>query len=203
MRHPILSVVTPPEPVISTAEAKAHLRVETTDDDALIAGMVAGATLGVDGPTGWLGRALGTQTIVLIGSHFPCAGALTDWRFGRGPDCEHHEAEIRLPCPPVQEVKAVTYLDPIGVPRTLDPSAYALVDRFLFPLPGFAWPATQWRPAAVSVTYVAGYPDGGLPETIKSALLLKVGALYTGRNDGPAIGQSASDSMLSPLRVFT
>ena len=52
-------VVTPPEPVVSIDEAKDHLRVDGDGEDALIEGLVAAATGHIDGPNGWLGRAIG------------------------------------------------------------------------------------------------------------------------------------------------
>lgn len=58
-----VSVITPPEPIISLVEAKRHLRVEHDSDDAYIEGLIAVATAWLDAPDGWLGRALGEQTL--------------------------------------------------------------------------------------------------------------------------------------------
>lgn len=56
-------VVTPPEAIVSVAQAKKHLRVEHDDDDGYITDLVAVATSWLDAPDGWLGRALGLQTL--------------------------------------------------------------------------------------------------------------------------------------------
>lgn len=56
-------VITPPQPIVSRDEAKRHLRVEHSGDDAYIDGLVAVATGWLDGPDGWLGRALGEQVL--------------------------------------------------------------------------------------------------------------------------------------------
>lgn len=56
-------VVTPPEPIVSLAQAKRHLRVEHGDDDGYIADLVEVATGWLDGPDGWLGRCLGEQVL--------------------------------------------------------------------------------------------------------------------------------------------
>jgi len=55
-------LVTPPaQPVITLAEAKAHLRVDIDAEDSLIEGMVAAATAHLDGWRGVLGRAIMPQ----------------------------------------------------------------------------------------------------------------------------------------------
>lgn len=60
-----VSVITPPEPIVSLDEAKRHLIVEGTDEarDAYIEALIAVATAWLDAPDGWLGRALGEQTL--------------------------------------------------------------------------------------------------------------------------------------------
>lgn len=57
------TVIDPPDPLVTTTQAKKHLRVEHGDDDEYIADLVAVATGWLDGPGGWLGLALGLQTL--------------------------------------------------------------------------------------------------------------------------------------------
>lgn len=59
-------VVTPPQPIVSLVQAKQHLRVEHGHDDEYIADLVAVATSWLDAPDGWLGRALGLQTLEVV-----------------------------------------------------------------------------------------------------------------------------------------
>jgi hypothetical protein len=82
-----LVVVTPPAPIVSLAEVKRQARVESafTDDDDLFTGLIAAATAALDGPGGWLGRALGR---VLAEDDPLRAGrlaALVTEELGRGP----------------------------------------------------------------------------------------------------------------------
>lgn len=202
MLLPSLSVVTPAAPLLDAAAVKAHLRIDTADDDGLIADLVAAVTADLDAATGWLGRALGQQTLKLTASHFPGCGDAVDWRMCAQPWATFHPDEIRLPCPPVQSVTGVSYVTAFGGVATLPPPTYALSDRVLFPVGGASWPITASRPDAVSITYVAGYAPGTLPAPIRQALLLKVGALYANRNDSAAVTDLASDRLLSPWRVF-
>jgi uncharacterized phiE125 gp8 family phage protein len=74
MPFPVL--VTPPVAApVSLAEAKAHLRVDFDDEDALISGLIDAATQHLDGWSGVLGRALMPQTWEMSLDRFP-AGAI-------------------------------------------------------------------------------------------------------------------------------
>ncbi|KQP34298.1 hypothetical protein ASF27_01685 [Methylobacterium sp. Leaf102] len=59
-------VVTPPAPILTVEQAKRHLRVEGGDEDAYIVDLIAVATAWIDGPDGWLGRALGEQVLEAV-----------------------------------------------------------------------------------------------------------------------------------------
>lgn len=65
-----LTVITPPDPVVSLDQAKRHLRIDHPDDDEYITGLLEVATGWIDGPSGWLGRALGEQ---VLEARFPAA----------------------------------------------------------------------------------------------------------------------------------
>ena len=59
MLPPVRTVVpSVDDPLLTTAEAKAHCRVDTSDDDTLIASLVKAATAHLDGWSGILGRCL-------------------------------------------------------------------------------------------------------------------------------------------------
>ena len=213
--RPSLSIAVAPKPVISLADAKLYLRVDHDDDDALISDLIASAVEAVDGPTGWLGRALGQQTLELRASHFPGCGF--DPLCGFDPhwhvDARHrfHPHEMRLPCPPVQSIVSIGYVDPTGAAVTLDPTTYALFPerdcRYVLPAYGTPWPIARRQPGAVVVRYVAGYgiaPDGLgslIPVDIKRALLLMIGAAYDTRADAAPI-TSLAEQILFGKQVF-
>lgn len=154
---------TPPDDLISLAEAKAHLRITGTDEDSLITALVAAATEHFDGRTGILGRAIMAQT----------------WRLeAAGPVC----GKIAIDMPDVTSIDSVTYLSS-GVETTWGSSEYRLGANgalsFVEPASGTSWPAADDREDAFRVTFVAGWADtGSVPAPIKSAVLLLVGQLY-------------------------
>jgi uncharacterized phiE125 gp8 family phage protein len=182
-----LTLITPPpaEPV-SLDEAKKHLRVDISEDDGLIAGQVSAAREWCETNTG---RSFLTQTWRLTLDVFPGGhasiwwGGWSDWAQG-GP--------IRLPrAAPLQSVGGIQYTDGGGGTQTLAPTEYQVVpDRepaVIVPQWAKVWPVTRLQPAAVTVTYTAGWTDASLvPAGIKAALKLVLGWLYRDREPGLA-----------------
>lgn len=175
-------VITPPAPVIDAATVRKRLGLtKATEDDNLTA-YIAAATQLLDGPDGWLGRALGPQTLRTSGSNFP-------WFCGYGysgymgysdayPGSQYLRYEaVKLPCPPIVSISSITYVDQNGVTQTLDPSAFRLSQpRTLYPVYGTFWPSARVDPDSVQITYVAGYADG-IPPAILAAIVMGVAKL--------------------------
>ncbi|RVD15372.1 MAG: phage gp6-like head-tail connector protein [Mesorhizobium sp.] len=158
-------VITPPAPVVTLEEAKAHLPVDFGDDDLLITAMIAAVQGNIDGPDGWLGRAIGVQTLEMRLPSF-C---------GRdGSSC------IPLRCPPVTAPVSVKYLDGDGVDQTFDSASYRLVgDDMIAPAYNVSWPSARLDHESIRIRYTAGYEE--VPAPIKAAILLHVGHLYANR----------------------
>src|SRR5688572_22677014 len=97
--------LSPSDPVVSLADAKAHLRIDIsfTAEDSLIEGIVLTAQDYVERETR-TAIALGSFTLTLDG--WPASG------------------EVQIPLPPLVDVSAVTYRDPSGSLVTLPTSAY-------------------------------------------------------------------------------
>lgn len=182
-------VTTPPAaPVVSLDAAKAHLEIQSGDWDAMIELKLAAAIKHLDGPAGWLGRALGQQTLELRADLFD--------------DCT-----IDLPFAPVVSVLSLTYLDLNGVEQLLDPSLYEVRDATILPAWQRAWPAFRHTGEGVRVRYVAGYQQ--LPEPIAAAILLMVGDLFRFRMTATVEGKSAPvpmsatvENLLNPFRLY-
>lgn len=180
-------IITPPGDIVGLAEAKQHLRVDHEDDDAYIGDLIATAATWLDGPSGgWIGRALGAQTLELRAGCF--------------------ERVPQIPFPPVIEIVSVVYDDPSGAGQTVAPALYGFdPDAGLYFNPGFAWPSVAQRPDAVRIRYRAGYVR--VPAPIRLAMLMLVGQWYAGReaaSDKPLSELPfAVEALLSPFRVWS
>jgi uncharacterized phiE125 gp8 family phage protein len=166
-----LALITPPatEPV-STSEAKAHLRVDTADEDTLIASYVSAAVKYIETQTG----PLITQT--------------WDYKVNREWPLVDNYYSIYLPFSPVQSVTSVTYVDINGATQTLSSGLYQTVlsapNPYLTKAYNQDWPQIRDIPDAITVRFVAGYGNAAaVPAPIKSAILLMVGRLYEHREE--------------------
>lgn len=145
-----LFLVTAPaaEPV-SLADLKLHLRVDTTAEDDLIAGL--GVTARQYAET-FTQRAIPIQTWDYKLDRFPCL------------------SEFYLPNAPCISVTSITYVDTNGDSQPLATSVYdtdlpvgpyARAGR-IFLKYGQSWPQTRCIPNAVTVRFVAGYQGTAL-----------------------------------------
>ena len=185
---------------ITLEEAKAHLRVDYSDDDALINALISAATLHVDGKDGWLGRALVEQTWDLHLDAFPCDA-------------------IKIPLPPLISVTGVFYRDDDGIERTMLSEDYEVDNRSEpgWVVPGDdGWPSVLDTINTVRVRFVAGYASGEdspsdatdyIPMPIKQGILMYVATMYAHRENF-VIGQSAvglpwaAEQLLQPYRIY-
>lgn len=191
-----LTVVTPPNPFVTLAEARAHLRLDATDaaEDAYVASLIATACASIDGPEGWLGRALGVQTLDLR----------TPWLDRDG---------ITLPCPPVIEVLSVTNLDAEDQPVAWDPSLYAVDGDTVRGRSALLGIVASSRFDALHIRYRAGYApkaDGTstVPAPIRHAVLLLVGHYFEQRMAVTPVGGMSElpmgvQHLLAPYRRWS
>lgn len=178
-------VVAPPEPLVSLEDAKAHLRVTTDDEDGLIESYLAAASAWIDGPSGWLSRSIGEQTLEFRGDGFGC--------------CD------RLPFGPVIAVTDVQFIDASGSEQFVGGDEFELVADGLALRHGKTWPTLRGDAEGVRVTYQAGEPD--VPPQVRQAVLLLVGQWFRNRMS-VVVGTINSElpfgveALLSPLRRF-
>lgn len=181
-----VKVLTPPtvEPV-TLADAKLHLRVDTSDEDALVTRLIKSAREECEHFTQ---RTIPTTTLGLYLDAFP-------------------DGDLHLPSGPAQSITSVQYVNEAGSLTALPSSVYALddtqVDAALRLTWGSGWPPTRVQPNAVIVTYVAGFP--ACPESVRNWILLRVGTLYRFREtDSERVPLPApfADRLLDEWRVY-
>ena len=172
------------EPV-SLAEAKAHLRVDGTAEDALIQSLIVTSRLHVE-------AALGLALITQSWSYF-----LDRWP---------KSARLVLPLRPVAAVSHVRVWNEEGVAETLSPSLFLLDGHGMPPrLVAIAGspPLSPGRVVnGIEVAFTAGFgaAPGDVPATIRHALLLLVAHWYENREPVEiGAGVNAVPAMVSDL----
>jgi len=187
-----LILVTAPatEPVTLT-EAKAHCRVDYTDDDTLITSLIVAAREYCEEITR---RAFITQT----------------WDYKKD---RFKGDEIDLPKGPLISVTSVKYIDNTGTEQTLATSEYDVrtytseQGEIGLAFSKF-WPVVRAVDDAVTIRFVAGYGAASdVPQAIKQAMLMLIAHWYENRESVIA-GITASnvpqavDMLLAPHRVL-
>lgn len=136
MHGNITALAGPTAEPVSLTEAKAHCRVDGSDEDGLITSLISAARAHAEGVTN---RLMMTQAMRATFEHF---------------------GEMRLKAP-LRKVTSVTYLDDANATQTLPTSSYVVeYDE----VPGCieqaymtTWPSTYAHPQAVTVDFVSGY----------------------------------------------
>lgn len=195
-----MRVISGPEPIAIPGDIPGT----HSETDPAITRMIAAAQRTIDGPTGWVGRAFGKQTLEIWLEAFPCGG-------------------VTLLGPVIGSV-SIKYLDVHEVEQTLDPVYYRLAGNDLLFRPGFRAPGAACAPDAVRIRYEAGYAATDVPPEAKEAVILMalhakavgtdnlflrsetvegVGAFqYTVSDQAGAVISRAVDGLLVGLRVY-
>lgn len=201
-----LQLINPPaEEPVSLAEAKLHVRVDITDDDALISALITAARQAAESLTG---RQIVTARWKLVLDSFP-GPSLMGVPVGQSFSLPSHA--ILLPKCPVQSVVAIQYLDMASTLQTMPPTDYvvdaACEPARITPVFGKIWPISLPQIGAVWVIFDAGYgPAASAPEGLKSWIKLRVDSLYSHRGETAVIKGKLErlpfiDGLLDPYRV--
>lgn len=181
-------ITAPDDEPIGLEQAKLHLRVDGTDEDALIGPLIKAARQHVESVTGLL---LMPQAIVVT---------LECW-----------EAEIMLPRAPIVAVDSIAYTATDGATATLAAGAYVVRTRLgrtrVRAAAGTRWPPLGSDPV-VEIRCAAGFADAeAVPEPVRQAMLLLIGHWYRNREalvvgKVPSELQFAVDRLLEDHRMF-
>lgn len=148
----------PPSEPVTVAEARAHLRVDTPQEDTLIASLILAARLHVETA---LGLALITQSWRLLLDRWPL------------------ERDLELPLRPLQTIDAVRVLPAEGAPALIDDAAY-IADPVSVPprlvRTGVIWPQPGRAANGIEIDFTAGYGPSAsdVPPPIRQALMLLI-----------------------------
>jgi uncharacterized phiE125 gp8 family phage protein len=159
-----MELITAAAPVVSWAEADAHLRLDDdTSQQAYVEGLIAAATAHLEAVTN---QAFGAQTWELTLDAFPAG-------------------EILLPLGPLISIASVKYDDVDAVEATVASENYvadsARNPGYAVPVSGYVWPATAAGGInAVRVSYQAG--RSLIPPQVKPAVLLLTEHWYNNRS---------------------
>jgi uncharacterized phiE125 gp8 family phage protein len=178
-------IITPADPVLTVAEVKQALRIDSSEFDAAISRHMKSATDFAEHETG---VTIGQKTLEIALDGFPYGS-------------------IKLDMPPVVSIVSVTYVDESAVEQTLSPSLYSLddygLDHWLMPAAGTGWPATYEAANVVKVRYVAG--SATPPSLALDAIILVIGHLIQNPQEATekklSINPFGSKSLLNPLWI--
>ena len=168
------------EPV-TVAEAKAHLRIDHSAEDVLLASLILTSRLHIEAA---LGLALVTQSWRLLLDRWPRKGV------------------VKVPLGPLQGVSAIRVLAADGAPETVPADGYLVDGASAVPRivrTAETWPEPGRAAHGIEIDLVAGFGAAAtdVPQPIRQALLLLVAHWYEHR-DPIEIG---SEATMIPLGV--
>lgn len=182
--YPHAVTVDPASEPVTLAEAKAQCRVDSSDEDALLNGLIEAAR---DYAEAYCGTPLEIRTATI-----KCDGF---------NDFDH------FPIVPLATVTGITYVDSAGATQTLSADVYeARADKLVASIvlkSGQSWPAVQ-SGSRITVTATIGYAN--VPSSIKQAMLLLIGQWFDQRADvtdkAMLAMPNATEALLTNYRNF-
>ena len=182
--------MTPPavEPV-TLDEAKAHLREDTADEDALIMRLVTAAREEAERHTG-------------------CAFITQSWTLWRDAWPENAVRALSIPRPPLISVSSVAVYDRSGAQNVLSNDLY-IVDSVGAPgrvvLKSTTVLSADLREVnAIAVAFDAGYGTAttDVPDAVRTAILHIVAHLHEARGERATAPPTQALALLAPFRVI-
>lgn len=188
----VLKTAPTTEPV-TTAEAKTHMRVSTSDDDTYVGTLITVARKHVENI---VGRALINQT---WNYYLPCF--------------PYDAGYIEIPIGNLSSVSSIKYTNSSNSETTWTASNY-IVDTYNTPgrivlAYNQTWPSFVEKPVnAVNIEFVAGYGSSAanVPEGIKHAMLLLIEHWFNNREMLTDLNMKeipeTVNALLSPYRIY-
>ena len=185
-----LAVVTPASSnPIAQSEAKNHLRVTTSDEDAYITNLITASTQMAEN---YCNSYFINTTLRMNFSYFP-------------------EGEFRLYGGKINSLTHIKYYNDSDVLTTWNASNYSVnLDSepcLITYSESSTLPTTYLKSNAVVATYVSGFGSSAsdVPMAIRQAILILIGHLYENRQEvvfgSPQVMPKASEWLLEPYRI--
>ena len=185
-----LILTSPPsvEP-LTLSEAKAHLRVDGSDEDTLISSLITAARVQVETT---IRRAMITQAWTYALDEWPSQGI------------------VELPLSPLISLGGIEIYDADGVPETLDPAAYE-IDKSSTPprilrKRGFTWARPGLLAGGIHIDMSVGHGPAttDVPEPLRQAVRLMVADWYEHRQPVAFSGEGSiiPDNAMSLLAAY-
>ncbi len=190
--------------IMTLAEAKIHLRVIHTDEDAYITALIKGARQWIEKTCN---RTFVPVNVTMYLDNFPTG----DNTRKEGPK----KYAIEVPFPPLASVTTLSYVDTNGVTQTLtvntDFKTYnKSLDEpgLIVPAYNAVWPITRDIPDAVTIVMICGYASSSvIPAAVKQACYEIVANHFENREE-IVVGTIATklpksaDVLLAPYKNF-
>lgn len=184
----LVRITDPAARPVTAADLRAHLRLDSTDQDAYLEGLIDAAVRNIEAMSN---RAIITQV----------------WRLGL---VSFWAGDLELPYSPLQTVDTVTYVDTDGETQTLDAANYeavtgALVGRVRF-AHGVSLPGVRVQSSSVRVTYTAGWGDAAadVPPDVKHAVKLLAAHWYANAEPVSSVSSNVvPDTLRRLVQGFT
>lgn len=224
-----IRLVTPPvEEPVTLAQAKAHLRLETTLDDDYLTQLLIPAARQYIERVCWRGLLLQTWELTLGGFRGPD-------RFDLAPDWRPSTPSLNFSAFPINWLGGdstyrflpylelprghlatspnitITYLDQNGASQTLSTSVYLVEGTgsdnmlgriWLNTAGGYEWPNTLTQFNAVKVQYQVGWDDAdAMPTPIRQAILVVLAQMYEHRT--PEIESRLAESEFTSTTLIS
>jgi uncharacterized phiE125 gp8 family phage protein len=203
MPFSLIQITEPSHEPLSLAEVKDFLRVDATDQDAVLTALIVAARSHVEQ---YLNRALVSRKFRLKFDRTPGSWPFS---YGFGSSLLSPYREIHLPICPVISVDSFTAVDmntglPVDVEYQLSTESEP---ARLQPPYGQAWPISRWVIESIAIEFTSGYEDntvspvvGVIPEPLLLAMKLMIGHWYENRES--QVMPDAAKNLMAPYRVW-
>jgi uncharacterized phiE125 gp8 family phage protein len=177
-------ITAPADEPLSLSEARAFLRVEHEDDDAVIAALIGAARLQVEAQTR---RALLSQGWRLVRDAWPASG------------------RIAVMPAPLQAVTAARIYDDAGVAQDIDPQGFVVdAARSSLSFPPWSFAAPGRASAGIEIDVTIGYGDDAsdVPEPLRQAIRMLVAHWYDHRGVVAAEGRALPQGVAALIASY-